>query len=115
MTGGEQVCLLVAVAAAITGAVSLSASANAGPVSAAGAVKVSNASLRRGLSDAYRPGADDGDWQAPRWSILAGGGDLLRSNHPLYRRPSHPGEALYALQNGSWGGWYYDPPSESYF
>jgi len=115
MTGGEQILLLVAVAAAVTGAVSLSTSATAGPVQASAGLKVTNAGLRRGLSDAYRPGADDGDWQAPKWSILASGGDLLRSNHPLYRQPAQPGDAMYTVQCGSWGQWYYDPPSESYF
>lgn len=115
MTGGEQLLLLVAVVAAVTGGVALSSTADVGPDEISAGLKVNNASLRRGLSDAYRPGADDGDWQAPKWSILSVGGDLLRSNHPLYRQPAHPGEALYPLQCGSWGQWFYDPPSESYF
>jgi hypothetical protein len=115
MTRAEQLGLLITVAAAVVGGVSLSTSANAGPVQASGAFKVNNASLRRGLADAYRPGADDGDWQAPQWSVLASAGDVLRSNHPLYRRPAQPGEAMYTVQCGSWGQWYYDPPSESYF
>ena len=115
MKDSHQLLLLVAVGAAVIGGFALSAQANAGPVQAYGAFKVNNASLRRGLADIYRPGADDGDWQAPKWSIMAGGGDLLRSNHQLYRRPAHPGTALYALQCGSWGDWYYNPPGEAYF
>ena len=115
MTRQEQILLLVVITAVVVGAVQVSGKASVDGASVKASAGVTNAALRRGLSDAYRPGADDGDWQAPRWSILASGGDLLRANHPLYRRPGHPGENMYALQCGDWGDWYYNPPSETYF
>lgn len=113
MTSDTQIALLIAVGAALIGGITLSA--NAGPVSASGAAKVQNASLRRWATDIYRPGADDGDWQAPKWSVTGGNGEMLRANHSLYRRPQFPGECFNKLQCGDWGSWYYDPPSEAYF
>ena len=113
MTSQEQILLLVVIAVVITGGVMLSANVDGASVKAN--ADVANSTLKRGLADAYRPGADDGDWQAPRWSILASGGDLLRANHPLYRRPGSPGENMYKVMSEGWGGWYYNPPSEAYF
>ena len=115
MNSQEQLLLLVVIAVVITGGVMISTSANVDGASVKASADVTNSALRRGLSDAYRPGADDGDWQAPRWSILSSGADLLRSNHPLYRRPGHPGENMYKVMSEGWGGWYYNPPSEAYF
>lgn len=115
MTGGQQILLLAVITAAVTGGAMLSGSASIDGASVKAGAKVANSSLKTHLADAYRPGADDGDWQAPRWSVLASGGQLLRGNHPLYRRPGHPGENMYKVICGDWGGWFYDPPSESYF
>lgn len=115
MTSQEQILLLVVIAVVVTGGVMLSASANVDGASVKASANVTNSALKRGLADAYRPGTDDGDWQAPRWSILASGGDLLRANHPMFRRSGSPGENMYKVQCGGWNAWYYDPPSEAYF
>jgi hypothetical protein len=114
MTRQEEILLLVAVTAVVVGVVQVSMKANMDGASVKAGAAMQNSSLRRGLSNAYRPGADDGDWQAPRWSVLSTG-NLTRANHMLYRRPGHPGENMYKVQCGGWGGWFYDPPSEDYF
>lgn len=114
MTGQEQVLLLVVITAVVVGGVMISAQANVDGASVKASAGVSNAALRRGLADAWRPGSDDGDWSAPRHSILASGSSLLRGNHPLYRR-GEPGSNMYKVMCGGWGGWFYDPPSEEYF
>lgn len=115
MSREAQILLLIVITVAVVGGVHLSTKADVDGDSLKADAAVTNSSLKIGLADAYRPGSDDGDWQAPRWSILAAGGDTLRPNHPLYRRPGHPGENMYKVMCGSWGGWFYDPPSESYF
>jgi hypothetical protein len=114
MTKQEQILLLVVITAVVTGGVMISGKANVDGASVKASADVTNSAMRRGLSDAYRPGSDDGDWQAPRWSILSSGSSLLRANHPLNRR-ANPGENTYKLQCGGWNSWYYDPPSEGYF
>jgi hypothetical protein len=111
----EEILLLIVITAAVVGVVQVTGKASVDGASVKASAAVTNSAMRRGLADAYRPGADDGDWQAPRWSILSSGSSLLRANHPLYRRPGHPGENMYSVICGSWGGWYYDPPSEQYF
>lgn len=112
MTKHEELLLLTVIAAVAVGVVSFSV--KAGPSGISASAKAGSGSLRRGLADAYRPENDDGDWRAPKWSILSAGGDVLSGNHPLFRR-CQPGSALYRMQCGDWGDWYYNPPSESYF
>ena len=117
----QQQCVLLAVAAALVlgGAVKLRGSASLSEYGskAHGAGKVVNAALRRGLANAT-PGATAADaaeaygtWTAPHWQMA----QVLRPNHPLYRRPGYIGENRHKVMTQGWDGWFYDPPSETYF
>ena len=117
----QQQCILLGVVAvlALGGAVKLRGSASLSEYGskAHGAGKVVNAALRRGLANAT-PGATAADaaeaygtWTAPHWQMA----QVLRPNHPLYRRPGYIGENRHCVMTGGWDQWYYSPPSETYF
>lgn len=129
MTRQEQFVLLaVAVAVAAGGAFSVKLKGSASLSSLSehgssvhGSAKVVNSTLRRGLAyanhglTAGNAAERYGDWSAPRWSIISAGGDTLRPNHPLYRRPAYIGQNRHHVMSQGWGQWYYNPPSEAYF
>jgi hypothetical protein len=77
--------------------------------------RIVNSSLKRGLANAWHPEVYDGDWIAPHWSLESVGVTPLRANHPLFRRPAYIGQNRHKVMTEGWGGWYYNPPSESYF
>jgi hypothetical protein len=118
VTRQEQFILMAAITVVVLGGAALSVKAsigdNAGDSAMAGAAKF-NASLRKAGADLTSGQDDPGNWQAPDWSIASSGADTLHANHPLFRRPQHAGQNRYKVMCQGWGGWYYDPPSETYF
>ena len=125
MTRREQFILLAALAVVAAGGFAVkfkgSASLSEHGSSVHGTAKVANSTLRRGLAyansglTAANASSRYGAWSAPRWSIMSAGGDTLRPNHPLFRRPGYIGQNRHKVMSEGWGGWYYNPPSEDYF
>ena len=77
---------------------------------------VANSSLKSGLLDLTTDDVSYDSWTCPQWSIKQQtGGNVHRLNHPLHRRPKYIGENRHKVMTQGWGGWYYDPPSETYF
>lgn len=121
MSRNEKIILVVLVVAFVTGIVTFTAKGNVeadgsslGASAGLGKDKF-NASLRGDLADIWRPTMDEGAWFTPIAQITASGADILHSNHPLFRRPSHAGENRHKVITEGWGGWFYNPPSEEYF
>lgn len=118
MGSGEKFLVVTLAVLLLAGCIGLTAKASLGADAGGTVIDMTgklNAAVRTNGANLVRPSQDEGAWSAPRRSLKASGADVLHGNHPLFRRPDHAGQNMYKVMCQGWGGWYYDPPSETYF